>query len=437
MTMRKKLSISAVLLLAAGVLIAGADEKILIINGTIVPVTGKTISGGSLLIEDGKISRISSTVLKAPEGAQVIDAEGKFVYPGMVALMTAVGVTGYPGAGSDTDEHGTVTPQMDPCDAVNPEDETIPVTRIGGVTTVMTVSGARSPINGKAVVLNLEGYLAEEMILERYAGQIFNTAAKQQGKYPSTLPGVVALIRDKLDDARRYAEKLEKSGEEEDSGNNADSKTDLALEALVPVIKGEVTAFFITSDEVSLRNALKIIDEYNLNAVIQARRGVLKYAGELKKRKIPVIWAGTTIIPERWEPFDRFYHTAAELEKQGVMFAFDPGGGGPGSHNVRNLPVPASLSVAHGLSEQTALEAITINPAKILGIDGRLGSLEEGKIANVVIWTGSPIKMTSRVEQVFIKGKQIPMTSVQTRLRDKFEKVVKERMKKSAKREAR
>lgn len=428
--MSKKIQIFTILFLLAGAVIAGAGEKILIINGTIVPVTGRNISGGSLLIEDGRISRISSTVMETPEGTEIIDAEGKFVYPGMVALMTAVGVTGYPGAGSDTDEHGTVTPQMDPYDAINPEDETIPVTRMGGVTTVMTVSGTRSPINGKAVVINLDGSLAEEMIFDRYAGQIFNTAAKQKDKYPSTLPGVVALIEDKLDDARRYAEKQKKSAEKKDNENSSISQTDLAMEALVPVVKGEVTAFFLTYDEVSLRNALKIIEEYNLKAVIQARRGVLKYAEELKKRNIPVVWAGTTIIPERWEPFDRFYHTAAELEKHGLAFAFDPGGWGPGSHNVRNLPVPASLSVAHGLSEQTALEALTINPAKILGIDDRLGSLEEGKIANVVIWTGSPVNMASRVETVIIEGKKMPMTSVQTRLRDKFEKVVKERMKK-------
>jgi imidazolonepropionase-like amidohydrolase len=431
--MSKKVYIFTILFLLAGAVLAGAADKILIINGTIVPVTGEPIAGGSLLIEDGKISRISSSVLSAPEGAEVIDADGKFIYPGMVALMTAVGVTGYPGAGSDTDEQGTVTPQMDPYDAVNPEDETIPVTRIGGVTTVMTVSGTRSPINGKAVVLNLDGYLAEEMICERYVGQIFNTAAKQREKYPSTLPGVVALLEDKLDDARRYAEKKEKSEEEDDEEKSPAAKTDLAMEALVPVVKGDVTAYFLTYDEVSLRNALKIIDEFDLKAVIQARRGVLKYADELKKRKIPIIWAGATIIPERWEPFDRFYHTAAELEKKGLKFAFDPGGWGAGSHNVRNLPVPASLSVAHGLSEQAALEALTINPARILGIDDRLGSLEEGKIANVVIWTGSPIKMSSRVEKVFIKGKQIPMTSVQTRLYEKFDKVVKERMKKNAK----
>ncbi|MFW6136658.1 MAG: amidohydrolase family protein [Candidatus Aminicenantaceae bacterium] len=430
--MNKKIHLFAILFLMAGVVFAGAGDKILIINGTIVPVTGKTIPGGSLLIEDGKITRISPVSIEAPEDAEIIDAEGKFVYPGMVALMTAVGVTGYPGAGTDMDEQGTVTPQMDPYDAVNPEDETIPVTRMGGVTTVMTVSGTRSPVNGKAVVLNLEGHLAEEMILKQHAGQIFNTAAKQRGRYPSTLPGVVALIEDKLEDARRYAARKDKPGKDEgeDDDKNSASKTDLVMEALVPVIKGEVTAFFLTSDEVSLRNALKIIEEYNLKAVIRAGRGVLKYAEELKKMDIPVIWAGTTAIPERWEPFDRFYHAAAVLEKTGVMLAFDPGGRGAESRNVRNLPVPASISVAHGLSRQAALEALTINPAKILGIDDQLGSLEEGKMANVVIWTGSPIKMTSRVETVIIKGKKIPMTSVQTRLRDKFEKVVKDRMKK-------
>jgi imidazolonepropionase-like amidohydrolase len=401
---------------------AGAQETILIQNGTIVPVVGNSIQNGSLLIEDGKIARIGTNI-DAPRNAHVIDAKGMYVYPGMIAPFTGVGVTGFPGAGSDMDELGASTPHMDPVDAINAEDDCIEVTRIDGVTTVLTTSGSRGVLNGKAVVLNLEGNLADELILEKDVLQVFNTAAKTDDKYPSTLPGVNALIRDKLNEAKRYAEKNDKEGDEP-------AKRDLEMEALVPVVQGEMPVLFVTSDDVTIRNALRLMDEYGLKGIIYANKDIVEFADELAARKIPVIWAGTSTLPEVWEPVDLNYHSAAVLEEKGVLFAFNESRRGPGSRNARRQPVPAAISVAYGLSEEEAIKAITINPAKILGIDDKVGSLEEGKIANVVICTKPLIQLSSKIDTVIINGKVVPMTSFQTRLRDKFEKIVKERMRK-------
>jgi len=414
-----------------------ANEAILIKNGTIVPVKGSSNTTGDLLIENGKIIKIGMHI-QAPAGAKVIDASGKYVYPGLVAVMTAVGVTGYPGAGNDTDEVGTSTPHMDPYDAINPEDECIEVTRLGGVTTVQTVSGTRSVINGKSVVLHLEGDLADKMVAKHYVAQIINMGAKEQNKYPSTQPGIVSFLRAKFNQAQEYAKKQsetdkksqkDKSKKDENEKESL-AKRDLEMEALVPVVTGKVPVVFITTDEVTIRNALEIIKEYKLKGIIRANSGILKYADRIAKENIPVIWAGTTAIPGRWEPFDLNYHTAAVLAEKGILFAFDPGGWGPANRNVNDIPTPASISVAHGLSEKKALEALTINPARILGIEEEVGSLEAGKTANVVIWTGSPIQGRSRVETVIIRGKIIPMTSLQTRLYEKFKKIVNERMKK-------
>ena len=426
-----------VFILYAGVEVVAASNTILIKNGTIVPVKGGSNTIGDILIENGKISKIG-TRIKAPTGAKVIDASGKYVYPGLVAVMTAVGVTGYPGAGNDTDEVGISTPHMDPYDAINPEDECIEVTRLGGVTTVHTVSGSRSVINGKSVVLHLEGDLADKMLAKRYVAQIINMGAKEQNKYPSTQPGVVSFLRDKFNKAKEYAKKqseknrkVQKDKTEKDKNDTASpAKRNLEMEALVPVVTGKVPVILITHDEVTIRNALEIIKEYRLKGIIRASSGILKYADRIAKENIPVIWAGTTGIPRRWEPFDLNYHTAAVLAEKGILFAFDPGGWGPGNRSVRDMPMPASISVAHGLSEKEALKALTINPARILGIEEEVGSLEVGKTANVAIWTGSPVQGRSRVETVIIKGKLIPMTSLQTRLYEKFKKIVYERMKK-------
>ncbi len=426
-----------VFILYAGVEVVAAANTILIKNGTIVPVKGGSNTIGDLLIENGKISKIGTNI-QAPAGAKVIDASGKYVYPGLVAVMTAVGVTGYPGAGNDTDEVGTSTPHMDPYDAINPEDECIEVTRLGGVTTVHTVSGSRSVINGKSVVLHLEGDLADKMVAKRYVAQIINMGAKEQDKYPSTQPGVVSFLRDKFNKAKEYAKKQsekDKKGQKgktkkEKNDKASSSKRNLEMEALVPVVTGKIPVIFITSNEVTIRNALEIIKEYELKGIIRASSGILKYADRIAKENIPVIWAGTTAIPKRWEPFDLNYYTAAVLAEKGILFAFDPGGWGPGNRSVRDMPMPASISVAHGLSEKEALKALTINPARILGIEEEVGSLEVGKTANVAIWTDSPVQGRSRVEAVIIKGKLIPMTSLQTRLYEKFKKIVYERMKK-------
>lgn len=418
-----------------------SQEAILIKNGKIVPIVGEVIPNGSLLIHDGKIAKIG-TDIEIPPGATVIDVEGKCVYPGLVAAMTAIGVTGYPGSGNDVNELGVVTPQLDPFDAINPEDSTIEVTRIDGVTTVMTTSGSMNVINGKAVVLNLYGNIAEEMVIKRDLAQIFNMGAKGEtgfgpsrpGNYPATLPGITALIRDKLNQAIEYEERQknrEKYKENIEWGRVSERfRKDLVLEALIPVVKGKMPAVFITSNEVTLRNALQIIKEYRLNGILYARADILKFADELAALKIPVIWAGTTTIPEKWQPYDLNYHTASVLSKKGVLFCFDILGFGVNSHRVRTLPVPASISVAHGLPEEEALKALTIYPARILGVDNLVGSLEVGKLANIVVWDDTPIQLSSRVLKVFIEGHSIPMTSVQTRLRDKFEKIVHERMNK-------
>ncbi len=430
------------IILSAVLAVAGhgrGAETIFIRNVRIVPVVGKTIENGCLLIENGKIAAIGPK-LTAPADAETIDAGGLSAYPGMVAVMTSVGITGYPGAGDDINEVGVSTPHMDPFDALNPEDDCIEVARLGGVTTVMTTAGTRNVINGKAIVLNLDGNLAEDMVIKRDVAQVFNLGARQQGKYPVTLPGVVAFIRDKLNQAKRYMERkeLKKEGGEakEESMKGLMMREEYLtsspeLEALIPIIKGEIPALFMTSDEVMIRDALLLIKEFSLKGILYATADILKFSDRLKQEKIPLIWAGTTRIPERWEPFDLNYCASSVLASKGLAFVFDQMGWGLGNRNVRNLPVPASISVAHGLSEEEAIRAITIHPAQLLGVGDQVGSLEVGKTANVVLWKGSPVQLRSRVEKLIIRGRIIPLTSVQTRLRDKFGKIVSERKEKS------
>jgi len=413
----------ALFLLVAGA--AFSQGTILITNGTVVTVSGATLQDGCVLIRDGKILDVGKNI-KAPAGARIVDAGGGFVYPGMIAPFTALGLTGYPGAGNDTDETGTSTPHMDPFDAFNPEDECIEVARLDGITTALTVSGSRNVLSGGALVMSLEGDLADDMVIKKNVAMVFNLAAKVKGKYPSTLPGVNALIRDKLNQARRYADRMKKSLKKEQDDAEPFARS-LEMEALLPILDKKIPVIFVTMNEVTIRNALQIIHEYDLKGILFASSGILKYADRLAEEKIPVIWAGTMTIPQRWEAYDLNYHTAAILQDKGVLFAFNESAGGPGNRNVRRQPVPASMSIAHGLSEDDAVKALTINPARILGISDRVGSLEKGKAANVFVCSKELFQLSSKVTTVIINGKVIPMTSVQTRLRDKFAPLVRER----------
>jgi len=394
------------------------QEAILIRNGTIVPVVGAPIPGGDLLIEKGKISAIG-TGLAAPAGAMVLDASGQYVYPGMVAPLTALGLINPPGSDSDINEKGLSVPQIDPYDALNPEDDSIEVARIDGVTTALTAAGTGSLINGKAVVIHLDGNLAAEMILKRNVLLVFNTTARQANSYPSTLPGVLQFLREKLSKAREYGAKRE-------GGKN--HERDAEMEALQPVLNREKPVLFQCGDEVSIRLALTLINEFSVRGIIAtASADVVKFAALLAQKGIPLIWSGTTAIPRRWEAVDLNYHVAAVLAEKGVRFCFNESRG-QGSRGVRRLPVPAAISVAYGLGEEEALRALTIRPAEILGIDHLVGSLEKGKIADVVVCSKPLLQLSAKIRAVIIRGRLIPLSSIQTRLRDKYQAIVRERL---------
>jgi len=418
--MKRAAVYSLVLVLGLLALASGpafGQDAVVIKNGKIVPVSGAPISGGSLVIEKGKITAIGTNV-KIPANARVIDASGMYVYPGMVAPLTAVGLTGYPGAGSDINEVGLSSPYLDPFEALNPEDETIGVARVDGVTTVMTAAGTARLINGKVIALHLDGDLPEDMILQRDVCLVFNTSARQANSYPATFEGLSRYFTDKLDKARQFADK-KKAGE---------SVRDPEMEALAAVLDGQKPVVFVAQGEVPLRIALRLITDFKLKGILfTASNDLLKFVDEIAARKIPVIWAGTTGLPDRWKPVDLNYHMAAVLAEKKILFALSESAG-QGGGNVRRLPVPASLSVAYGLSEEEAVKAMTLNPARIFGLDDRIGSLDVGKSADIVICTKPLIQASAKIKTVFIAGKEIPLTNVQTRLRDKYRRIVEDRM---------
>jgi imidazolonepropionase-like amidohydrolase len=403
--------------LTAAFATAAAQDAVVIRNATIVPVSGAMIPGGSLVIEKGRITAVGTSV-KVPAKARIIDAAGLYVYPGLVAPLTAVGLTNYPGAGNDINEVGLSTPYLDPFEALNPEDETINVARVDGVTTVLTAAGTSRLINGRLIALRLDGDLPEDMVLRLDIGLVFNTSAKQATAYPTTFEGVSRFFTDKLDKARQFAAK-KKAG---------DTARDPEMEALAAVLDGGKPVVFVAQGEVPIRIALRVMADYRIKGILfTASNDILKSLDEIAARRIPVIWAGTTGLPDRWEPVDLNYNVAARLAGKKILFALSESAGQGGS-NVRRLPVAASLSAAYGLSEEEAVRAITLNPARIFGLDDAIGSLDIGKSADLVICTKPLIQASAKVKRVFIAGREIPLENVQTRLRDKYRVLVEERL---------
>jgi imidazolonepropionase-like amidohydrolase len=422
--MKKTLVLLAALLMLAAVSSAKA-ETIAIVNGTVVVGDGTVIENGTVLIEDGLIKAVGVDVA-VPQGATVIDAEGRRVLPGFIDPCTTIGLVEIRSVEMTVDANEdtlTSTPQVRAGDAINPDSSVIPVTRNAGITTVLVIPGNSNPINGQAAVINLEGRTIDEMLLADGVAQVFSFAqrAERQNSYPSTRMGLVAFIRQTLYDAQRYAEQAKKAEGEEEGGEGAERprKRDLASEALIPVLAGELPVIAEAHTIQEIRAALEVAKEFKLKLILLNPAHAYKMLDEIKASGVPVLLGETFTVPAETEPYDCYYSLAAKLHEAGIPFAFTTGS----AHGVRNLAEQASISAAYGLPPEAALEALTIRPAEFLGIADKVGSLQPGKIANVVIWSGCPLQLKSKVVRLFIAGKEIPLVSRQEMLRDKFSEI--------------
>lgn len=421
----KVLFVCFFLVLAAGAVWA---ETIAVINGLVIVGNGEVIENGTVLIDDGIIKSVGTDV-EIPEGATIIDAGGRRVLPGFIDPYTVIGLVEVRSVSMTVDANEsteTATPQVRAADAINPDSTVIPVTRIGGITTVLVSPGNSNPINGQAAVINLDGRTIDELLLADNVAVVFNFSqrAQRSGRYPSTRPGVNAFIRQTLYDTKNYGEKMKKKDgkTEKDEGDNEEkgpAKVDLRYEALQPVLRGELPVIAEAREVQEIRAALSIAEEFGLKLILLNPEHAYKMLDEIKKSGFPILLGTTFSTPSEPESHDRYYSLAATLHKAGIPFAFTTSS----AHSVRTLQDHAAMAVTYGLPPMEAIKAITINPAKFLGIDKKVGSLEKGKLANLTIWSGCPLQITSKVEKLIIEGKDIPLISRQEKLRDKFSDV--------------
>jgi imidazolonepropionase-like amidohydrolase len=410
------------ILAAASPLSAQVTDRVTVIrNATVVPVVGARIPNGTVVIRGSKIEAVGQN-LPVPAGARVIDAAGLYVYPGMIDSGTDLGLTeieSVPG-GNDTRELGDFNPHDLSLTAVNPHSELIPVARVNGVTSAITAAGG-GLISGYAALIDLSGWTPGEMGIVPQAGLVVTyprvAGRRAGGRAGGATTGEevnrqVEQLTAYFRTARTYAERKARV----EAGGGKLDRTDLPLEAMIPAVTGKVPVIFDLNTASQIRGALALADSFRLKVILRGAGEAWLVADTLAARKVPVIVGPTTVTPSDNDAYDAIYANAGVLAQAGVVVAFQTSS----ASDSRNLPYNAALAVAYGLEADEALRAITINPARIWGVADRLGSIEPGKVANLMVTSGDPLDVRTQVRHVFVRGAETPMSDRHTRLYEEF-----------------
>ncbi len=405
-----------------------------LVGARLHPVSGPEIEAGTLVIDQGKIATIGGRETRVPEGAPTIDLEGLDVWPGLIDAGTVLGLyeIGSLAETRDDADAAQVEPELRTSSALRPDSELIPVTRSNGVLTAY-VQPSGGLISGQGCVIELSGWVPREMVLADEVA--LNVTIPTQ--VPATGDSSRPPRADAADARTKSRERLDAIAEEFRRALAYDKvraealarqtltlpPPDPRLAALVPYAKGLKPVIFRASHRSEILAALKLAEDLKLKAIITGGSDAWKVKDELKAAKVPVLIAGTHELPnEATDPYDAPYANPAQLFEAGVAFAIRSRQGGPEQATAsRNLPYEAASAVAFGLPEAEALKAVTLNPAKILGVADQVGSLDVGKRANLVITAGHILQPTTEVKALFLDGKPVSPESKHTRLHERYQ----------------
>ena len=401
---------------------AASGPVLAIVNATIHPVTSATIERGTIVIRGNRIEAFGANV-QVPQGAKTIDAAGGQVYPGFINARTTLGI-GEPGVRGydDINEMHDWNQHLRTRVAYHAESAAIPVARANGITTVGVAPGG-GIMAGELAVMNLDGWTWEEATLRPNAGIVFNFPALAAGGGRGGRGGAPQGPERTFDDVRRERDRrLDEVIRMFDNARvyataGPDKTVDLTLEALVPVVERKLPLIVSVVREQDIKDAVAFADRAKVNIVISGGTEAVYAATLLKEKNIPVILGNVLAMPTREDNFHAStYQVAGELAQAGVKFAFSSGD----NTNVRLAPYQAAMSVAWGLKREDAIKALTINAAEILGIANRVGSIENGKDANLFIAKGDPLEVRTEITHVIIQGKDVGTDSKHEALYRKY-----------------
>ncbi|MEA2176599.1 MAG: hypothetical protein QOD00_4191, partial [Blastocatellia bacterium] len=379
--------------------VVGPQGVYAIRNARIVTVSGPEIENGTLVIRNGLIEAVGAGAT-VPNGAQEIDARGLIVYPGMIDAGTSMGLveiaSGAPGS-VDLAEVGEINPNAQAIVAVNPHSAHVAVTRVNGITSVITMP-LGGLISGQAALINLNGTTPREMAVVPAAALVINFprvsasggeffSEQQQGP---NLTEALATVTRQVEQMRKLLRDAEAYGRAQDA-YASDPRLprphqNVVLASLVPYVRGARPVILRADRETEIRAAVRFAEEMRLRPIILGGNDAWKAASFLKEHNVPVILNGLYNLPMLEDDFyDTLYENAAKLQQAGVRFCISTGNSGA---NVRDLPYEAGLASAFGLPRSEALKAVTLYPAQIMNVADRRGSIEAGKLANLVVTDG-------------------------------------------------
>jgi len=406
-------------------------KPVALVNATIHPVSSDPILDGVILFEDGKIVKLGKKV-SLPEGAEIIDLKGKHIYPGLISSQSSLGLVEIDAvrASRDTVETGRLNPNARAESAVNPDSELIPVTRANGVLVAHVSPSTRGLIAGSTAAMYLDGWTNEDMTIAAPVGIAFrwpraprepafnlNSAAAHDAKKAEDKYGKdISVLEEAFANARAFWKAKESGG--------TPVEVNLRWEALKPVLERRIPAIVTANSLREIRDAVAWSIREDIRITISGGRDAWRAVELLKKNDVAVLINATQALPRRrWESYDTSFLNPLKLSEAGVAYAIAFGGSsGPLSANERNLPYEAAKAVAHGLPYEEALKSITLYPAQILGIANRLGSLEVGKDATLIVTNGDPLDIRTNVESAFIQGRSLDLASRHTQLYEKYKK---------------
>ena len=396
-------------------------QTIAITGGKVYPVSSAPIENGTVLIRDGKIAAVGANVT-IPADAQRVDATGKVVTPGLINSSTALGLVEIGAESSTRDARAEgrdgIAAAFRAWEGFNPNSAYIPATRLGGVTTVV-VAPSGGLVQGQAALVDLGEGSITDLLRRAPVAMVIG----DMGSYRSDAIGArgefLLRLRELLDDTRAYM-RNRSSYERGDSRDLVASRSD--LEAMIPVLQGQLPVAVNADRATDIEAALLLAREYGLKVIIVGGAEAWMVADQLAAAKVPVLAGAMNNIPNSFSALGTRQENPALLRRAGVTVGIigNAGGGDEELFNVRNVRYEAGNAVAYGMPWDEALRAITLTPAELFGVADRVGSLRAGMDANVVVWDGDPLELRSLAERVYIAGREVPETSRQRMLMDRY-----------------
>ncbi|HWC72653.1 MAG TPA: amidohydrolase family protein [Gemmatimonadales bacterium] len=388
-------------------------QTIAITGGTVYPVSGPKIENATVLIRDGRIAAVGANVA-VPAGATRIDAAGKWVTPGLIDGAGQMGLREISAVQNTNEQRhpgNDVAAAFNVLEGINPASSLVPVNRIEGITTTLAVPDG-GLILGQAALIDLDGATIEAMRVKSPAAMVADLSEGSKDAGASSRAGAAQRLRRVFDDALEYSRRkndYSRAQMQQLAASAAD------LEALLPVLRGQLPLITIANRRSDIETALRIGKEYKLKLILAGAAEGWMIPAEIAAAGVPVFVEPLDNIPS-YDALGIRYENAPLMAKGGVKVALIE----TATENTRDLRQQAGNAVANGMTWDQALRAVTLTPAEVLGVADRYGSLEVGKVANVVVWTGDPFEFSTGVEHVYIRGREIPLRSRQTELLERY-----------------